>query len=518
MNQIQHTIEPIYNKQSQILILGSFPSVKSREAGFFYHHPQNRFWKVIASLTGQEVPLTVEEKKDMLLTNGIALWDVISSCEIKGSSDSSITNVVPADLSLILGKCNIKQIYINGNKAYDLYQKYCYPLTQIEALKLPSTSPANALKSLDKLVDEWKVMIPHLLIPIKALDEGIVSALLNWYDHNARILPWREESTPYRVWISEIMLQQTRVEAVKPYFDRFMNELPTVEDLAHVEADKLMKLWEGLGYYNRAKNLQKAALTIVDEYGGHLPADYDKLLTLCGIGDYTAGAIGSISYGLRVPAVDGNVLRVITRLVGSYLDILKPTTKKEVSARLTEILPMKRTGDFNQALMELGATICIPNGKPKCHECPWDTRCQAYKKDLISVIPVKAPKKPRKIEKKTVFILVHKGKIALHKRLDSGLLPGLWEFPNVEGDLNTMDVRKQLSSWDIKDYETRDILGGKHIFSHIEWNMSGYLVEIKGQKNDPDWIWVDIDEIKNDYAIPAAFEVFKKQLPSGSCT
>ena len=239
-------------------------------------------------------------------------------------------------------------------------------------------------------------------------------SLLHWYDYNKRILPWRENKDPYRIWISEIMLQQTRVEAVKPYFDRFMEVLPTVYDLAKVDDDRLMKLWEGLGYYNRARNLKAAAQTIVEEYGGQLPADYDKLLSLKGIGMYTAGAIGSIAFELQVPAVDGNVLRVLTRLWGDDSDILKDKTKKAMGRRVMEFMPEDRPGDFNQALIELGATVCVPNGQPLCDQCPWDTVCKAYKEDLIDQLPVKTPKKARRIEHKTVFLLECGEQIAIH--------------------------------------------------------------------------------------------------------
>ena len=241
-------------------------------------------------------------------------------------------------------------------------------------------------------------------------------SLLHWYDYNKRILPWRENKDPYRIWISEIMLQQTRVEAVKPYFDRFMEALPTVYDLAKVDDDRLMKLWEGLGYYNRARNLKAAAQTIVEEYGGQLPADYDKLLSLKGIGMYTAGAIGSIAFELQVPAVDGNVLRVLARLWGDDSDILKDKTKKAMGRRVMEFMPEDRPGDFNQALIELGATVCVPNGQPLCDQCPWDTVCKAYKEDLIDQLPVKTPKKARRIEHKTVFLLECGQQISIHKR------------------------------------------------------------------------------------------------------
>lgn len=511
MDLIEHNIKPIFNKDSRILILGSFPSVKSRAGEFFYHHPQNRFWKVLAKLRGVSVPATIPEKKKFLKENGIAVWDVISSCEIKGSSDSSISNVVPAELDIILSKASIQEIYINGNKAYELYEKYCKEDTNRDAIKLPSTSPANAAYSLERLVDEWSIINQHLKPELQPLDPEIVPALLNWYDHHARILPWREESTPYRVWISEIMLQQTRVEAVKPYFDRFMEALPTVVDLAQVEEDTLMKLWEGLGYYNRARNLKRAAIQVVDAHGSVLPCEYDQLIELPGIGEYTAGAIGSVSYGLPVPAVDGNVLRVITRLTGNYEDILKVSTKKDITKQVQQVLPLDRVGDFNQALMELGAVVCIPNGKPRCEECPWDTKCLAYKNDLTAQIPVKTPKKPRRIEQKTVFILKCQDKIAVHKRENEGLLAKLWEFPNVLGKLDSKEVKEQLSKWNLVSRHIETTNNSKHIFTHIEWHMCGYMIEVE-EEGGEDFVWVSKEAIDTQYAIPTAFSLFTTQV------
>lgn len=337
-------------------------------------------------------------------------------------------------------------------------------------------------------------------------------ALLHWYDYNKRILPWRENKDPYRIWISEIMLQQTRVEAVKPYFDRFMEELPTVKDLSEVSDDRLMKLWEGLGYYNRARNLKAAAQTIMEEYDGRIPADYEELLSLKGIGMYTAGAIGSIAFDLQVPAVDGNVLRVLARIWGDDSDILKDKTKKEMGQRILAYMPKERPGDFNQALIELGATVCVPNGKPNCEQCPWDTVCKAYKEDLIDKLPVKTPKKARKIEKKTVFLMEAGDKVAIRKRNNSGLLAGLWEFPNFSGKMDAEDVKGQLSEWGIENYETEQFGKGKHIFSHIEWHMEGVKIWMKEPKEIENICWVQKKELKNVYALPSAFEIFRKLL------
>ena len=244
----------------------------------------------------------------------------------------------------------------------------------------------------------------------------IVQPLTDWYRQNKRILPWRDQNNAYYTWVSEIMLQQTRVEAVKPYFQRFIGELPDVQALAECPEEKLMKLWEGLGYYNRVRNMQMAARTVVCEYEGKLPASYEELLSLKGIGNYTAGAIASIAYQIPVPAVDGNVLRVLTRLWGDDSDILKDKTKKAMGRRVMEFMPEDRPGDFNQALIELGATVCVPNGQPLCDQCPWDTVCKAYKEDLIDQLPVKTPKKARRIEHKTVFLLECGEQIAIHKR------------------------------------------------------------------------------------------------------
>jgi len=348
------------------------------------------------------------------------------------------------------------------------------------------------------------------------LSKEIVPVLLNWYEYNARILPWRSEPTPYHVWISEIMLQQTRVEAVKPYYDRFLCELPDIEALSKVEDEKLMKLWQGLGYYNRARNLKTAAITIMNEYDGVMPRDYEKILSLKGIGEYTAGAISSIAYQIPVPAVDGNVLRVISRVEANDEDILKASTKKRVREELIEIMPEDRAGDFNQALMELGATVCLPNGKPLCENCPWDTVCQAYKQDRVMEFPVKQPKKKRKIEQRTVFLLYSKGKIAVCKRPDTGLLAGLWEFPNELGKLGIEEAKEKLEQWGINQYELEETAKGKHIFSHIEWQMSGYFVEIE-DGDAIDWRelefeWISVEEMERRYAIPSAYELFLREI------
>lgn len=338
--------------------------------------------------------------------------------------------------------------------------------------------------------------------------EKIVEPIVKWYKENKRMLPWRKQKNPYAIWISEIMLQQTRIEAVKVYYERFMREIPNIETLANIEEEVLLKLWEGLGYYSRAKNLKKAAIKICEEYGGNMPKYYEQLVDLPGIGEYTAGAIASIAYHERVPAVDGNVLRVISRIIGSTKDILLPDTKREMTAKLKAIMP-KETGDFNEGLMELGERVCIPNGEPFCNNCPLQAYCVAYKQGLTNQIPVRIKKTKRKYEERLIFVLEWKDKIAIQKRGEKGLLAGMYEFPNVmkkEG----LIIKQILQTWNL-EAEQKEALGkAKHIFSHIEWNMEGWRIKVKN-KNEQ-FIWAKKEEIIEKYAIPEAFGYYKNKL------
>ena len=327
--------------------------------------------------------------------------------------------------------------------------------------------------------------------------------LLQWYRENARVLPWRSDPTPYHVWVSEIMLQQTRVAAVLDYYRRFMEALPTVADLAAVEEDRLMKLWQGLGYYNRARNLQKAARQVAEDFGGAFPDTYEGLLTLSGVGEYTAGAIASIAFGVPVPAVDGNVLRVVARISGDGGDIARPDTKARMRAALQAVLPVDAPGDFNQALMELGATVCAPNGPPRCLECPAMAFCKGRLRGTAEDLPVKGAKKPRRVEEKTVFLLVRDGKIALRKRPGTGLLAGLWEFPNVEGALDEAAAGAAVSVWGLEPRRWESRLTAKHIFTHVEWHMTGYTLEVAGD-GPADFVWADAGAL-SDRAVPSAF-------------
>ncbi len=377
--------------------------------------------------------------------------------------------------------------------------------------------------------------------------EQLVSPLLQWFLNHARVLPWREEPTPYRVWVSEIMLQQTRVEAVKPYFERFTTTLPDAKALAVCPEDELLKLWEGLGYYNRVRNMQKAAVEVVENYGGQLPADYEKLLKLKGIGHYTAGAIASIAYGIPVPAVDGNVLRVLTRVSADDTDIMKQSFRNQMETLLEKLMHgssdrneknvfswmedaddlrmqvyhQNLAGAFNQALMELGATVCVPNGAPLCEECPWKDLCEAKKQGLIGQIPVKSKAKPRKIEEKTVLILRDDDKVAIRKRPQKGLLAGLYELPNVEGSMGQEEVVSLVKQMGYAPIRIQPLGEAKHIFSHIEWHMTGYVIRVEepemrqqvqsGSQKD-DLLFVNAEDAKEKYAIPSAFAAYAKYM------
>lgn len=336
--------------------------------------------------------------------------------------------------------------------------------------------------------------------------------LLEWYDSSARSLPWREKPTPYRVWISEIMLQQTRVETVKPYFEKFMREVPTIEDLAVINDDQLMKVWEGLGYYSRAKNLKRAAQIIVEKYNGVFPAELEEIQSLPGIGPYTAGAVGSIAFGIPIPAVDGNVLRVITRLTGSYEDIHEKETKTEISKVVQDILSTQRAGDFNQALMELGATICVPNGAPKCEHCPIQRSCEGHQQGIAQEIPMKTPKKLRRIEKLTVFIIKVKDRIALRRRPEEGLLAKLWEFPHVQGHLSTEECLAYLQKRKLLPNNIQPLGPSKHLFTHLEWHMIGYCIQLDELVETEEVSWLGVTEINDQYSLPTAFKQYKKYM------
>lgn len=346
------------------------------------------------------------------------------------------------------------------------------------------------------------------------MTEEIVRPLVEWYRRGHRKLPWREQKNPYYIWVSEIMLQQTRVEAVRPYFERFTGALPQVEDLADCPEEKLLKLWEGLGYYNRVRNMQKAAVILKETYGGHLPADYEQLKSLPGIGSYTAGAIASIAFDLPVPAVDGNVLRVMARIREDDGDIMKQSVRRRVEEDLAAVMPEDAPGDMNQALMELGATVCLPNGAPRCGECPLAFCCRARADGRVEEFPVKSRAKARRTEKRTVLVIRDGERVAIRKRPKKGLLAGLYEFPNWSGHLSREESLARVEKSGLVPLRITPLGESKHIFSHVEWHMKGYFIKVASteEKKVGDLIFVDKKESKGKYPIPAAFGAYRKYI------
>lgn len=335
---------------------------------------------------------------------------------------------------------------------------------------------------------------------------AVTEPLIAWYDAGHRDLPWRRTRDPYRIWLSEIMLQQTRVEAVIPYYERFLAACPTVRDLAQAPEEVYLKLWEGLGYYSRVRNLHKAAQVICETYGGQMPADHAALLKLPGIGDYTAGAVASIAFGIPEPAVDGNVLRVVARLTGDTRPIDDPKVKKDMRAQVAAIVPHDRPGAFNQAMMELGAVVCIPNGAPRCGDCPVMHLCTACHEQSVSRIPVRTPKKARTVVHRTVLLPRCGGLVGIRKRLDTGLLARMWELPAYEGRMEPAALRAQLEreGWQVE--RLLSLRPAKHIFTHIEWHMTGYYIELSHEI--PGLTWVTPSALRGEYALPSAFRAF----------
>ncbi len=357
--------------------------------------------------------------------------------------------------------------------------------------------------------------------------QAAAGMLLAWYPAHRRDLPWRQNRNFYTVLVSELMLQQTRVEAVKERYVAFLEKFPTEEELALASEDEVMKAWEGLGYYTRARNLQKAAKTLFAE---GTPRTWVGVKRLAGVGDYTAGAISSIALGLKEPAVDGNVLRILTRLLADGSVVDDPAVKKRFTEMLREVYP-DETADFCEGLMELGATVCLPNGAPLCDRCPWNTLCRAHLSGEEARYPVRAQKRARRVENLEVFVLTCNGKYALRKRAD-GLLKGLWEFPNrtpppcpppTEG-ASDRDLAEGASDEDsscfTEEASDRGLAEGsagfrilaakraKHVFTHVEWQMIGCLAEVA--EEDPRFVWVTAEEIRREYAVPSAFKAFSQ--------
>lgn len=383
--------------------------------------------------------------------------------------------------------------------------------------------------------------------------EQMTQKLIEWYAAKRRILPWREDPTPYHVWISEIMLQQTRVDTVKGYYARFLASCPDIRALAEAPEDVYMKLWEGLGYYSRVRNMHKAAEEIMTAYGGEMPGSYAQLLGITGIGPYTAAAIASIAFGEKVPAVDGNLLRVFARL-SAYPENIKTEKARKAAAEYylrwmpegvgntpdesVAALSDTRTtgqnpdsvaagqatcaahgfytpGSFNQALMDLGATICLPNRAPLCADCPLRDFCTAHARGEETAYPVMPEKKARRIEDRTVFLIHDAGKIVIGKRPPKGLLASLYEFPNTEGHLSEADALRYVAGLGIQALRIRPLPAAKHIFSHIEWHMIGYAITVDelAPFDSDHLLLVSMKELAETYSIPSAFAAYRNLLP-----
>ncbi len=361
------------------------------------------------------------------------------------------------------------------------------------------------------MAEQNKIELPNML------------PLLSWYEANRRDLPWRHTRDPYCIWVSEIMLQQTRVEAVIPYYERVLSRLPSVAALAVCPEDELMKLWEGLGYYSRVRNMQKAARVIMSQHGATFPRTYEGILALCGVGEYTAGAIGSFAFDLPVPAVDGNVLRVVARLCAYGEDVLTPVAKRTVTAAVAAAQPPERAADFNQAMIELGAIVCLPNGAPKCEQCPLRDACRARAEGLETRLPVRKKAAPRKITPKTVLILRDGERVALCRRPDTGLLAGLYEPPVLAGHWSEAELRALLSQNGVEPLYLTPLENARHIFTHLEWHMVGYEVVLReqdvpkicnipldGAKNT--LFFAPREEIDEGYAIPGAYRAYRPYM------
>ncbi len=359
--------------------------------------------------------------------------------------------------------------------------------------------------------------------------ENLSAILLAWYDRERRILPWREDPTPYHVWLSEIMLQQTRVDTVIDYYNRFLAELPDVEALANAEEERILKLWQGLGYYSRIRNMHRAAKQVMEEFGGEIPGTPEELRKLSGIGEYVAAAISSIAFQYPAPSVDGNLLRVFARMT-AYEESIRSTKAKRVAHRYyTEMLPQNRPGDMNQALMDLGATICLPNGMPLCGSCPWARFCESHQTGRELEIPMKEEPKTRKIEKKTMLRIVVDGRVLIRQRPPKGLLANLYELPNEPGWLTEEEAKEVCIRLGYRPTRIRKLAPNRRIFTHVEWHLQGYEMEAvplmpngwiasndsrkeeRGQTGSGVPFLATESELKERYSLPTAFKAYRPE-------
>ena len=335
----------------------------------------------------------------------------------------------------------------------------------------------------------------------------IAPPLIEWFEANKRLLPFRQEPSAYHIWVSEIMLQQTRVSAALPYYERFIAALPDPAALAACDADTLHRLWQGLGYYNRVNNMQKAARIVCEQYGGALPADYDALRALPGIGEYTAGAIASIAFGLPAPAVDGNVLRVFARLYDDDADITRPETRRLFTARVLEQMPKTSPGPYNEALMELGALVCLPNGAPQCSVCPLAALCRGRASGRAERLPTKPAPKAKEPQHITVALVQSGQGLLLQRRPSQGLLAGLWQPAAFEGELTRQQLAAKLAELGVTVEFAASLPPAKHVFTHKIWLLGGWRGTAAPVPLPDGWAWGSVQE----YAVPSAFEAYVGQ-------
>ncbi|NLY45852.1 MAG: A/G-specific adenine glycosylase [Tissierella sp.] len=441
----------------------------------------------------------------------------------EAKEETGVEKLYPISRNIIsMESLPVKEHMKNGKqvKAHDHYNvTFGFICSEKEQLKIKPDENKSVnwidIEKLDQYCEEEEMIpiyqdnihhIQYLMKEKRKNYEKLPERLLHWYKKNARQLPWRRDQDPYHIWLSEIMLQQTRVDTVIDYYHRFLEVFPTIYDLANADIERVLKLWEGLGYYSRARNLHKTAKIILERYEGKFPRNYKELLTLPGIGSYTAGAIGSISFNLPVAAVDGNVLRVISRITEDYRCIDHESIKKEIGENLEEVYPKDQCGDFTQSLMELGATICLPNGVPLCHQCPVKDICMANKNGTQEFLPVRKKKTARKEQQKTIFVFNVQGKIALQRREEKCVLEGMWELPNVEGILEKREVSSYMEQLGIFRYRIEKSKKGQHIFTHIKWEMVCYYIQC--EETFGAYIWADTEALEKEYSIPTAFKKF----------
>ena len=336
---------------------------------------------------------------------------------------------------------------------------------------------------------------------------ALAEPLLHWYDENKRPFPWRDTGDAYVVWISETMLCQTRIEAVLKRFDGFIAAFPSVAALAAADLEEVRKAWQGLGYYRRAQLLHRAAQTVMAAHGGELPQDYKSLAALPGFGRYTAAAVASIAFRQPCAAVDGNVLRVLARYTADDTDVTLEKTKRAAERRLQAVIPPDRPGDFNQALVELGETVCLPNTEPLCPQCPLAALCAGHRQGIAAELPVRTRRAARRVEEYTVLLLRAGSRIALQKRPEHGLLAGMYQFPLVEGNLTQAAVAARFPGATV-----RPLGSGNHLFTHIEWRIQAYALELKAEADG--YIWVSPAQLESEYAVPSAFKIIWKEVMS----